>query len=61
VVGDSVFGRFGSLRVFATVISGDTVLGRVGGSRSTCLSAGDWYFCRGTPVEALIPVAALLV
>lgn len=61
VAGNSVFGRFGSLRFFASVLSSGTILGRVGSSRTNCLAAGSWYFCRGTPAEAVIPVAALLL
>jgi hypothetical protein len=54
------FGRYGGLRV-VMVLSGKTILGRVGIGRVNCLAAGRWYFCRGTRVEALIPIAALLV
>jgi hypothetical protein len=61
VTGSSVFGRYGGLRVFASVLSGGTVVGRVDGLRSSCISSGNWYFCRGNYAEAMLPIAALLL
>jgi hypothetical protein len=61
VSGTTVFGRFGGARVFVSVLSGGTMLGRVAGSRSNCAATGDWYFCRGAYVEALLPIAAYML
>jgi hypothetical protein len=58
----SVFGgHFGSSRIAATIVYGGSIAGAVNGYRSTCIATGDWYFCRGSQVEALVPLAALLL